>query len=93
LRFIAHAINDAVPIIAEQQRAILRESDVDRTTPNIFLAGSETDDKILVLASRLAVLERKTDDLVAGYEGHGSRNRARPRRHRPSRRQEIDRPH
>ena len=44
----------------------MREGDIDRAPPNIFLAGGKADDKILVLAGWLAVLEWKPDNLVAG---------------------------
>jgi hypothetical protein len=46
----------------------LRERDVDRPAPDVLLAGGKADDKVLIFARRLAVLEWKANDLVAGME-------------------------
>src|SRR5258708_28165436 len=66
LALVCDAIDHAVSIVAEQQRAILRERHIDRATPDVFLSGGKADDEVLVFAGRFAILEGETDDLVAG---------------------------
>jgi len=46
IALVNDAVEGSVAVIAEQQRAILRESDIDRTTPDVLFAGGEPDDKI-----------------------------------------------
>ena len=65
LALVCHAINYAVSIVAEQQRAILRERHIDRATPDVLLTRRKADNKILILAGWFAILERQTDDFVA----------------------------
>ena len=65
LTFVADTVDDAVAVVADQQRAVLRKSDVHGSAPNVLLAGREADDKVLIFTCRLAILKRKADDLVA----------------------------
>src|ERR1035437_7905008 len=65
---VGDAINDAVPIFAEQHRTIMCECNIDWASPNVILTGREAHDKILILPSRLAGFEWQTEYLVSGVQ-------------------------
>src|SRR5271165_5815505 len=56
----------AVAVLADQQRAVMRDGDPDRTTPDSAVADDEAGQEILVFTSRLPILEQDADHLVAG---------------------------
>ena len=49
--------------------AVLGDGHADRPAPDVAVGGDEADEEVLVLAGRLAVLQRDADHLVAGPPG------------------------
>ena len=69
LSLIRHAPDRAAAVVADEQRTVRRDRDADRATPDALVVADEADQKILILAGRLAVLHHQPHDFVAGALG------------------------
>src|SRR5271169_1586914 len=65
LIFISDTVDDAVAVVAEQHRPILREDNIHRTAPDTLIVSDETNDEILIFPGGLSVFERQPNNLVA----------------------------
>src|SRR5690606_491901 len=63
---VRDAIDDARLVVAQEQRAVRQLHETRRTPPRLAVLGDEADEKVDVLARRLAVLDRQPHDLMAG---------------------------
>src|SRR5262249_30206713 len=63
---IGHAPDRAISVLADEERAVMRDRDPDRARPNGRVVHHKARHEVLVFAGRNPVLQEHADHLVAG---------------------------
>src|SRR4051812_12586423 len=64
--FVAHAPDGVRTVIADKQRAILRDRHSNRTSPDFSVSGVEAGEKVFVLTAGMTIFQRHSDDFISG---------------------------